>query len=206
MYSMGVHALNPSNFGDDSHESRSLARAEARGPPGLPELEPFYYLKNFELVLATILGRYADLLLDEELRFITEFPRLPLPSRALLTRMVMRQGNLFRHGRLNYREIGETRAAAAPLINAGWVSDRPTLGIAELASLLTKSELIRCLRLPSRYLSWRKAELEVVLTAQFPEPRHFEEWHPVGYPGGEFVYSLTVAPVCERFKLMFFGN
>jgi hypothetical protein len=54
------------------------------------------------LVLATILARYSDLLLEEELRFIQEFPQLPLVSRALLTRMVMRHGDLYRASKLHY--------------------------------------------------------------------------------------------------------
>ncbi|MEO7206194.1 MAG: VRR-NUC domain-containing protein [Steroidobacteraceae bacterium] len=168
----------------------------------LPTLAPFYYLRNFELVLASILARYADLLLEEELRFISEFPRFDLASRALLTRLVMRRGDLFRASKIKYEEIGEIRAAAAPLIKKGWLSDHPKLQLDELASLLTKTELIRCLRLPARYLSWCKAKLEVVLKAQFRESRYFEEW----YPCGDWVYAPTVGPLCERFKLMFFGN
>jgi hypothetical protein len=174
----------------------------AVAPALAPTLGTFYYLKNFELVLATILERYSDLLLEDELLFITQFPHLPQKSRALLTRMVMRRGNFFRAGKLSYAEIGETCAAAAPLIDAGWVSDHPQLQIDELQQLLTKVELIRCLGLPSRYASWRKADLAVVLNAQFSERRAFEEW----YACGECVYALVIASMCERFKLMFFGN
>jgi hypothetical protein len=187
---------------DAAANQRVSAAAETRAPNGLPVLTPFYYLENFELVLATIQSRYSDLLFEDELRFIQEFPQLPLVSRALLTRMVMRRGKLFRHVKLNYAEIGETRAAAAALIQAGWVSDRPVMSIRDLHRLLTKQELIRCLRLPSRYATWRKAELAVMLEAQFTEPRFFEGW----YPCGECVYALTIAPVCERFRLLFFGN
>jgi hypothetical protein len=115
----------------------------------LPTLEPFYYLKNFELVLSTVLVRYADLLAADELRFFTEFPQAPQSSRALLARMVMRRGDLFRASKLNYPEIGDTRAAAVPLIEAGWVTDQPTLHIEELQSVLTKAELIRSLAPPS---------------------------------------------------------
>jgi hypothetical protein len=109
----------------------------------LPTLEPFYYLKNFELVLSTILSRYADLLAADELRFISEFPQAPQSSRALLARIVMRRGDLFRASKLNYPEIGDTRAAAAPLIEAGWLTDRPMLYVEKLQSVLTKAELIR---------------------------------------------------------------
>ena len=202
---MGITNLKPSS--DES----------ARAPNGSPILAPFYYLKNFELVLSTIVDRYSDLLLEDELQFINEFPQQPLESRALLVRMVMRRGDMFRAGKLRYAEIGETGPAAAALIAAGWVSDCPLMTIRHLHGLLTKDELIRCLKLPSRYAAWRKAELAIMLEAQFKEPRRFEEWyavrHPVGYPvgqpvadGGECVYALTIAPVCERFRLMFFGN
>lgn len=179
---------------------RQFELAPARNGPAA--LAPFYYLKNFELVLATILARYADLLLEDELRFITEFPCAPLSSRALLARMVMRRGEVFRASSLDYAEIGETHAAAAPLIQAGWVSDQMKLGIDKLAGLLTKSELIRILKLPCRYLSWRKADLTAMLQAQFTESRPFEEW----YGEGDMVYALKVGPLCERFRLMFFGN
>lgn len=198
------------------HESRGreahVEEPAARG--GVPLLEPFYYLKNFELVLSTIESRYSDLLLAEESQFIAGFPRLPMVSRALLVRMVMRRGDLFRASKLHYAEIGETRAAAGPLIAAGWVSDHPLLSIDELSGILTKGELIRCLKLPGRYASWRKAELAAVLQAQFTEARYFEDWHPEGdpgghaegYGGGDLVYALMIERLSERFRLMFFGN
>jgi hypothetical protein len=178
------------------------ARVEKPPRSDLPVLAPFYYLKNFELVLATIESRYSDLLLEEELRFIAQFRRMPMESQALLVRMVMRRGELFRSGKLNYSEIGETRMAAAPLIEAGWVSDRPLLRFEEVHGILTKEELIRCLRLPRRYASWRKGELKAMLQAQFSEPRLFGDW----YACGESVYALLIARLSERMRLMFFGN
>jgi hypothetical protein len=193
MYSMRMRDLNPSPF---IHESRDV------GATRTTELAPFYYLKNFELVLSTIESRYSDLLLEDELRFIRGFPELPLVSRAVLVRMVMRRGDLFRASKLRYAEIGETRAAAAALIEAGWVSDRPLLGVRQLGGLLTKRELISCLKLPLRYTTWRKAEFTVLLEAQFKGPRYFEDWYGAGDP----VYALLIESMCERFRLMFFGN
>ncbi len=168
-----------------------------------PSLEPFYYLNNFALVLRTMHARYADLLDSDELRFVTEFPKAPRSSQSLLARMVMRRGDIFRAAKLRYVEIGDTRSAAAPLIEAGWVTDRPVLGIERLQTILTKAELIHCLRLPRRYLGWRKADLVASLLAQYAQPRCFADW----WPGqSDVVYGLRVAPVCERFRLMFFGN
>jgi hypothetical protein len=61
----------------------------------MPELAPalaeFYYLKNFELVPATNLAQYADLLLEEEFQFITEFSQAPLISAALLLAQLKRE-------------------------------------------------------------------------------------------------------------------
>jgi VRR-NUC domain len=173
-------------------------KAEARGP----ELAPFYYLNNFELVLSSIESRYPDLLLKDELRFIEEFSQLPLVSRALLVRMVMRRGDVFRASRLDYAEIGETREAAAPLIESGWVSDRPMLKLGEFARLVTKEELIGCLNLPPRYARWCKPDLVIMLAAQFAQPKTFQDW----WGDQDFVYALLVERLCERFRLMFFGN
>jgi hypothetical protein len=198
MYSMLVSRAQITQLSDESPDSLPHLRPQNAAPA----LEPFYYVKNFELVLETVLSRYSDLLLEDELQFANEFPRLPLSSRALLARMVMRSGDLFRLSKLNYAEIGETRSAAVPLVEAGWVSDRPHLRIDELFGILTKSELIRSLRLPSRYASWRKADLQAMLASQFTEPRYIEEWHG----GGDLVYALKIGPLCDRFRVLFFGN
>src|ERR1700733_3129767 len=136
MYStkMPIPSIETSQF----HEDAAGGHARGEKPPrnDLPVLAAFYYLKNFELVLAAIESRYSDLLLEDELRFIALFRRLPMESRALLVCMVMRRGELFRAGKLKYIEIGETRAAAVPLIEAGWVSDRPLLRFEDVHGIL----------------------------------------------------------------------
>ncbi len=182
--------------------ARSTTRDSEPEQKFLPALEPCYYLSNFTLVLSTILSRYEDLLAPDELRFVHEFPHLPRSSRCLLARMVMRRGDLFRGSRLHYPEIGDTRAAAAPLIEAGWLSDRPMLSANQLQSILTKAELLRCLGLPRRYSSWPRASLVAMLTTRCAR-RSFPDWCP---GETEVVYALLVAPTCERFRLMFFGN
>jgi hypothetical protein len=169
----------------------------------LPTLEPFYYLKNFEWVLSTVGERYADLLSAEQRRFITDFLRAPQQSRALLTRMVMRQGELFKGSKLHYVEIGNTGAAAQPLIDRGWITDRPPLHVEHLQSILTKAELIRAGALAPRHAAWPKAAIVALLKAQFPDPKTFDRWCP---GSTERVYRLLMGPVCERFRLLFFGN
>jgi len=52
---------------------------------------PFYYLENFQFVLHWVRQRYRDLLTEAESAFIEQFEQLPIASRALLVRMVMRK-------------------------------------------------------------------------------------------------------------------
>jgi VRR-NUC domain-containing protein/Fanconi-associated nuclease 1-like protein/Fanconi anemia protein nuclease-like protein len=165
--------------------------------------DPFYYLTNFERVLSTLLDRYGDLLSAPEQQFISRFGAVQRTSRALLVRMIMRKGDLFRAGKLNYPEIGETRAAAAPLLEAGWVDARPALGVAELQALLTKTELVRHFSLPPWYGRLNKAQLVEILAGRFPDARPYQVWCA---GSSDLVYRLVAASLCERFRLMFFGN
>lgn len=164
---------------------------------------PFYYLDNFEHALDWIGARYADLLTRDELAFIAAFAALPQPSRALLVRMVMRKGPLFRASRLRYDEIGCARAAAAPLAALGWIDERPPLTLEQVFGLLTKAEAEAafqdCLPAAPR----RKGELLDALRSRFAETRTFDGWHP---SAGDTVYLLRAAPLCEWLRLLFFGN
>src|SRR5258708_19026691 len=102
--------------------ARDIRLEQPKVPRGRGKLpDPFYYLNNLQMVLASIDRCYAELLSSEERQFIANFSALPRASRALLVRMVMRWGSLFRRSRLKYPEIGETAAAVTPLLQAGWV-------------------------------------------------------------------------------------
>ncbi|HYD96275.1 MAG TPA: VRR-NUC domain-containing protein [Noviherbaspirillum sp.] len=163
----------------------------------------FYYLDNFHTVVTWVRDRHAALLDGEEQAFIERFLALEQPSRALLVRMVMRKGELFRSGKLRYEEIGDTRLAAAPLVRAGWVDERPPLTLDELFCLLTRAEIDGLFRdaLPGR--AARKAEQLEALRAVYPGARCFDAWHPAS---GECVYRLQLSALCDRLRLLFFGN
>ncbi len=92
-----------------------------------PLEDPLYYLHNFQRVLDWVALRYPDLLDDHEQGFIAAFADLPQPSRALLVRLVMRKGEVFRASKLVYSEIGCPRAAALPLVDLGWLLSDPEL-------------------------------------------------------------------------------
>lgn len=203
----------------------------------LPESpDPFYYLANFECALASLDARCADLFDDAERRFVQDFGALPRASRALLVRMLMRKGPHFRASKLDYAEIGCPRAAAAPLVAAGWLDASPVLALDALAALVTKAELqtlaarlatdanaprtpdapspqnapdapdapsasTAARALPASRVT-RAATLEALQSAA-PVPRGWSAWFP---GSADAVFHLSATPLCERLRLMFFGN
>ena len=169
-----------------------------------PHPRPFYYLENFQTALAWLRQRYDVLLNDEERAFMRAFEALPQASSALLVRMIMRKGGLFRTGKLEYAEIGCPRAAAAPLIELGWLDDQPLLGLAEVFGLLRKSEIAAAFRLSARSRAMPKDELLATLATTFVERRTFAAWCPDA--AGEVVFRVRVLDLCDRLRLMFFGN
>jgi hypothetical protein len=170
-------------------------------PITLPD--PFYYLQNFQRVLDWIAQRYSDLLSDDERNFIEQFPTLPQASRALLVRMVMRKGEVFRSGKLRYAEIGCPDAAAEPLLALGWLMQNPSLDVAQLFTLLRKAELAQAFRYSAAASTARKHEMLEELAQAFPDSQPMTLWAP---DLAESIYAVQVTALCERLRLMFFGN
>ncbi|MFC4158714.1 VRR-NUC domain-containing protein [Chitinimonas lacunae] len=165
--------------------------------------KPFYYLENFQLLLDHVASRYADLLQEAERDFLHRFPPLPQAAQALLVRMVMRKGELFRASKLDYSEIGPSTTAWEPLAEAGWIELDPPLELAELFSLLTRPELAQCcFRDQLARSPGRKADQLAALSEHYPQARPLAEWGPLP----DRVCRLTIQPLCDRLRLMFFGN
>ncbi|MDD1015176.1 VRR-NUC domain-containing protein [Pseudomonas rubra] len=165
--------------------------------------EPFYYLHNFQQVLGWIELRYADLLDAQERAFIQQFRQQPRAAQALLVRMVMRKGLLFRPSKLVYAEIGSPQAALEPLLAMGWVVDDSPLSLEQLFDLLRKDELATGFSpLLSRPRA-AKSELLAQLQALELPARPLHEWLP-GF--AEPVIELRLQALCDRLRLLFFGN
>ncbi len=161
----------------------------------------FYYLHNFRCAVGWILERYGDLLSHDENTFIEEFNALPLLSQALLVRLIMRKGQHFRAAKIDYPEIGSPARALGPLIDLQWIDPRPLLGLSELFRLATRVEISAMF--PDLPRGMLKVETLALLQRAQPAPRSFEEWRgSVAEP----VYFVTVAPLCTKLKLLFFGN
>jgi len=164
---------------------------------------PFYYLENFRQVLSWIDQRYDDLLDDEERRFIEDFAHLSQPSQALLVRMVMRKGTLFRASKLNYAEIGDVRLAAASLLECGWVDAQPHLDLHGLFALLRKDELGLCFRDHGVRSTEKKTDLLERLLPLYEQAQPLDQW----FSGlDDVVFALKVMPLCDRLRLLYFGN
>lgn len=165
-----------------------------------PEL---YYLANFRKALDWLDTHHRDLMDDAELAFVANFLQLPLPSQALLVRLVMRKGVHFRASKLRYAEIGDIATAAGALLASGWLIEHAALTFDELGALLLKDELATHFAddLPGGNL--KKSELLEHLHALHTEPRSLADWCP---RLDERLLSLAIGPLCDRLRLMFFGN
>lgn len=169
--------------------------------------DPFYYLTNFQFVLAWVGERHTDLLDEDELIFLRHFAALPRASQALLTRMVMRKGELFRLSKLNYAEIGDSAMAMAPLAELGWVDNDPELDIQALFHQLRLGELRKALgaeiRAAGLAASSAKTLLAEALTPQLTTAKPLCQWWP---DATDRIVRLNIMAICDRLRLMFFGN
>ncbi|VXA92301.1 VRR-NUC domain-containing protein [Massilia sp. 9I] len=163
----------------------------------------FYYLDNFQRVLDWIGERYRDLLDEDELAFLAAFPALPQNARALFVRMVMRKGQLFRASKLTYAEIGCPVEASSHLLATGWVEADPLVSLDELFDLLSKPEIAAAFHPHLQQKNARKAEQLEALRAEFADSRCFSHWYR---DCGDLALRILVKPLCDRLRLIFFGN
>jgi hypothetical protein len=175
-------------------------RPDAGAPP--PDIR-FYYLRNFQFVLRWLGERYDDLLASDERIFMRDFERLPLASQALLVRMLMRKGPVFRSSALRYDEIGCPLQASAPLVLHEWVDDDPVLALDEAARLLRRHELAALLPAGVGRGGWTKTQVLEALRPYAQEPRPWADWHRAR---GDVLLDVRIVALVERLRLMFFGN
>lgn len=163
----------------------------------------YYYLHNFQRALDWIAERYGDLLDEPEQAFLARFAQLPQPSRALMVRLLMRRGPWFRADKLAYEEIPDIAGAAAPLLALGWLDAGCPLALHELFALHTKPELLRLFADAPVHAGQRKAEMLQALQPLHEAPRNYAAWNP---RAPEAAWRVMAGELCERLRLMFFGN
>lgn len=177
--------------------------------PGTADLDnPLYYLENFETVVRWVRHYHRDLLTADEITQIDGLLTLDQPARALLARMVMRTGELFRLEKFNYPEIGvPVNDAAIILCRNGWIEDNPRIPLAELFRLFTLAELRPALAkmisdagLPP---TAAKRLLKDTLIPRHPDTAPVKRWLP---DTPTQVLRLNHMALFDRLRLMFFGN
>ena len=173
---------------------------------------PLYYLENMDLLVGWVADHHQDLLNQREQARLAEFAALNTGPRALLTRMVMRTGELFRADKLRYPELPETeREALAVLRRDGWLDDDPELTLAEVFRLFTLAELRPMfgpwLQQQGLSKTLGKAQMREQLAEAFPEARPLRSWlGETDMAGTGAVVRLREMPLFDRLRLMFFGN
>lgn len=161
-----------------------------------------------ETVVAWVANHHDDLLLEPERLSLRGFFELSRPSRALLTRMVMRSGELFRADKLKYPELGSPEAEAlAELIADDWLDADPRLTLEELIRLFTLAELrpvfASVLVATGFAKNLPKAGMRDALKNTFANARTLNDW--LG-DDAKPVVRVNQMALFDRIRLMFFGN
>lgn len=169
---------------------------------------PLYYLQNMETVVAWVANHHSDLLLEQEKICLQCFFELSRPARALLTRMVMRSGDVFRVDKLKYPELGSPEAQALNELIAGdWLDNGPLLSLDDLFRLFTLAELrpvfVPVLVEAGFAKNLPKADMREALQDTFADART-----PNGWLGDHAkpVVRVNQMALFDRVRLMFFGN
>jgi len=102
-----------------------------------------YYLSNFDALTRFVVNTYRETLTAEELLWATTVSELPESARRLYVRLLSRQGNTFRLGKLKYPEIDSLADAANALAEAGLASVNTPEELESILPLVTRPELTK---------------------------------------------------------------
>ncbi|MBY8289967.1 VRR-NUC domain-containing protein [Vibrio fluvialis] len=164
--------------------------------PPLPTLPDDYYLTNFRKLTSHALEWYADLLTDEERRWLADFDRLSHGGQCLLVRLLSRRGNWFRSDKAEYKEIGDQQQALSELAALGFITLNPDADISTLAEkLLTKAEIV------ALFPTLPKQSRKEALLAQLSQQIIAKE---IGLPFS--VIYLNQGEMIELLLVLFFAN
>ncbi|TVQ66187.1 MAG: VRR-NUC domain-containing protein, partial [Oceanospirillales bacterium] len=171
--------------------------------------DPLYYLRNAQQIIQLCLEHYSDLLLQDEIHSLQQLLSLDEPTQALLIRMVMRKGLLFRKDKLHYSEVPNLDEAISTLTETGYLDDQPSISISSLCDLSRREECLILLKhlLPDLFLSGPTRKIDIVdtLISTFGNdlPKRIDEW----WADCPFtIIELRCDALFDRLRLMFFGN
>ena len=102
-----------------------------------------YYLSNFDSLIAFVVDTYREILSTDELAWSKSVVNLPVPARRLYVRLLSRQGNTFRLGKLKYPEIEDLEQAAHTLAAVGLANPDAPGDLEQILPTLTRPELMK---------------------------------------------------------------
>ena len=165
-----------------------------------------YYLENAKRVWRWVLDYHRDLLtLTEEMRLESIF-QLDDNAQALLTRLVMRRGEMFDVKSLSYTEINKPDDALLTLTHQGYISLDPIVSFDTLCDKATKQQLITAIAyhggsMPPKPASKPTLRLKLSQCLSDHHDRRVSEWGL----SAQWV-QLNDRALYQRVQLMFFGN
>lgn len=171
--------------------------------------DPLYYLRNAQQVIKLCLSQYTDLLTPAETQQLQQLLQLDTPAQALLVRLVMRKGTLFRTDKLSYTEAPDLTQALTLLSALGLVSLEPKLLLSELCHLAKREECLALARLRISDVTFAANSRKVDLVSALLEQATNDDLKPLAawWPDAPFnLIQLSAAPLFDRLRLMFFGN
>lgn len=180
--------------------------------------DPDYYLRHFRLLLSG-LGRYRDLLSEDELKLLNCTDTLSEGALRLLVRLLSRRGSHFRLSKLRYADIPALTDACAELQRHGFI----TLGVSPepgiLSSLITRDELAAAMmQLQSvskeKGLDTTAARVPKSATKQQLVAHAHETlladgttlWPGIAKQFTDDLLRLDAAPAHDTLRLLYFGN
>jgi len=172
-----------------------------RAPRKIPDLPVYYYLTNFENLMAEIEARYKGCLDEEALDFISRFAALPEYARCLYVRLAGRKGRVFDLGRLNYEEIKHLKDQAEQLRRSGFIRDVNACDFEDYLRGLTKPDLaaLMCKHLDTA--SFKKSWKKDLLVQAALDHLAFEH---IDIPGNWIVQARTDA--LDYMLFLYFGK
>lgn len=158
-----------------------------------------YYLSNFDALTHFVVNTYREILTADELQWADTVRELPEPARRLYIRLLSRQGNTFRLGKLKYPEIPSLLDAANSLASVGLATVAAPSELEDILPLVTRPELMKLPELMDVKGASRVGLDERLLALNAPEVLSALQ------ALGEWVQILR-SDVFELFVMCYFGN
>lgn len=158
-----------------------------------------YYLSNFDSLIAFVVDTYGEILSIEELAWSNSVASLPEPARRLYVRLLSRQGDTYRLGKLKYPEIEDPAFAATTLAAVGLANPDSPSDLTQILTVVTRTELMKLPELHDMRGASR-AELDARLVElNSPEVMtsllKLDQW-----------VQITHSETFELFVMCYFGN